>query len=229
MHFPSYLLYQPLPTIPLTQLPSMALLNPRQHPKVIYPKQDTRNNHYRPRHNGCHLGCNTPRASLLTININQRRDQSSEGVKASWEEDLIEQPDEILAPSPPQPDHTSRTDTTADAGDHEEIDVLYSVQNLGSRVRGGDFGVCVEGLDGGESSGEDHEAGEEDPGEEGGEDVVQTGDGVEREEHVHVAGLHAVLAVWCSGSSWRGGRALGGCGCVVAMGEGEVRQVDVMF
>jgi hypothetical protein len=207
----------------------MALLNPRQHPEIIDAKQDTRNNHDRPCHNGRDLCCNTPRASLLTVNINQRRDQSSEGVEASWEKDLIEQPDEILVPSPPQPDHTSRADTTADAGDHEEIDVLYGVQDLGSRVRRGDFGVGVEGLDGGEGPGEDNEAGEEDPSEEGGKDVVEAGDGVEREEHVHVAGLHAVLAVWRSGSSGRGGCALGGCGCVVAVGEGEVRQVDMVF
>lgn len=50
---------------------------------------------------------------------------------------------------------------------------------------------------------------------------MQARDCVEREEHVHVAGLYAVLAVECSRASGRGGSALGGW--VVAVGEGEVR------
>ncbi len=54
------------------------------------------------------------------------------------------------------------------------------------------LGAFLEGfavLDGDEGAGDDDEAGEEDPGAEGGEEVVGARDGVEVEEHVDVAGL----------------------------------------
>jgi hypothetical protein len=58
-----------------------------------------------------------------------------------------------------------------------------------------------------ECSGEDYETGEKDPCEEAGEDVVKTRDGVQCQEHVHVARLDAVLAGWCSWTlSWSLGR-----------------------
>lgn len=44
--------------------------------------------------------------------------------------------------------------------------MLYCVQDLGCGVGGGDFRVGVKGLDGGESSRENHKAGKEDPSEE---------------------------------------------------------------
>ena len=43
-----------------------------------------------------------------------------------------------------------------------------------------------------ECAGDDKEAGEQDPGREGGEDVVRARDVVEREEHGHVVGLLGV-------------------------------------
>ena len=65
----------------------------------------------------------------------------------------------------------------------------------------------------GEGRGEDYVAREKDPDEQGGEDVVEGGDGVETEEHVDVAGACGCAAAVETGAlSWllRWDR-MGGC------------------
>lgn len=64
-------------------------------------------------------------------------------------------------------------------------------------------------LDADERAGHDDEAREQDPGAEGGEEVVRARDGVEGEEHVDVAGLGGGEGGW--GGSFGGvGRCFGG-------------------
>ena len=62
-------------------------------------------------------------------------------------------------------------------------------------------------LQGGVGSWDNQEAGEEDPGGEGGEEVVASGDGVEGEEHVWRRGKRGVsaYAVGKRGEKGRGG------------------------
>lgn len=66
---------------------------------------------------------------------------------------------------------------------------------------GGQLRVVCQIADAGECSGEDDEPGEEEPAEESCKDVVQAGDLVEAEEHLHVAGLEGVLPLQPGGGS----------------------------
>lgn len=72
----------------------------------------------------------------------------------------------------------------------------------------GQLRVVGQVADAGEGAREDDEAGEQDPAEEGGEDVVQSRDLVEAEEHLHIAGLEGVLPLQAGG-----GPSLGTIAC----------------
>ena len=95
--------------------------------------------------------------------------------------------------------------------------------------------IVAEARDAGEGAWEDEEAREQDPGEEGGEDVVQAWDGVEGGQHVHIACLDGVLAAELCGASGRGSGpgwfevfAMVGGEVVMAMGYVRMGEVDVM-
>lgn len=78
----------------------------------------------------------------------------------------------------------------------------------GGGVLGGQVRVVGQVADAGEGTREDYEPGQEQPAEEGGEDVVQAGDLVEVEEHLHVAGLEGVLPLQPGGGSSLWGTAI---------------------
>jgi hypothetical protein len=161
MRLSLYLLLQALPLItsthpPSFHLPPMHLLNLPQHPKIIDHKKHPRNHHNSPAHNRRHPRRDTPHAALLTIHIRKCRYEPSKRVQTSRHKDLIQQPHEVRAPAPPEPDHPGCTDTTAHSRNYQELHVLDTVQDLGSRVRGVQLVGCAER---GECSREDDEAG----------------------------------------------------------------------
>lgn len=104
----------------------------------------------------------------------------------------------IPPPPPPKPDTTQSTHGATDGRyvqqwgipNRTEDLLLDDVARGGGRVcrRGGVVvdGEAVAVAEGGESRGEDDVAGQQDPGEEGGVDVVHAGDLVEGEEHFSV-------------------------------------------
>jgi hypothetical protein len=161
MRLSLYLLLQALSLItsthpPSFHLPPMHLFNLPQHPKIVDHKQHPRNHHNSPAHNRRHPRRDTPHAALLTIHIRKCRYEPSQRVQTSRHEDLIQQPHEVGAPAPPEPDHPGGADTTAHARNHQELHMLDTVQDLRSRVRGVQLVGCAER---GECSREDDEAG----------------------------------------------------------------------
>jgi hypothetical protein len=156
-----HLLLQALPLITSTHphsfhFPPMHVFNSGQHPKIIDHKQHPGNHHNSPAHNRRHPRRDTPHAALLTIHIRKCRYEPSKRIQTSRHEDLIQQPHEVGAPAPPEPDHPACADTTAYSRDHQELHVLDTVHDLGSRVRSVQFVGCAER---GECSGEYDEAG----------------------------------------------------------------------
>lgn len=98
------------------------------------------------------------------------------------QEYLVDQPDVIAPPPPPQPHHSRPADHAAEARDPDQRSVLHFAV----------FGALLQRLavlDADEGAGDDDEAREQDPGAEGGEEVVRARYGVETEEHVDVARL----------------------------------------
>lgn len=168
-------------------------LDPLEQQSVKHEERST-NDQVRALDNTSHLGRNTPITMFLRIHNNKSRYQPGEGIGCARQINPIQQPDIIRPPAESQPQQPRGADTTADSGDNEQRHVLDLVQDnaggggLVSHVR-----IFGQVADAGEGSREDDEAGEQDPSEEGGEDVVQAGNFVEAEEHLHVAGLEGVF------------------------------------
>ena len=61
----------------------MGTLHLLQHPEVIQGKQQGRDDHDGARNDGADLGRRVPDAVLLRVDVDERRDQTREGVQAA--------------------------------------------------------------------------------------------------------------------------------------------------
>ena len=148
--------------------------------------------------NGRDLGNDAPNTLLLGIHTNERGNQASQTIGHTRQKQPVEQPDVIRHVPQRQAGHANGRDGAHDGGDDEEGHVFDALENgLGGFAgKVAAFVLVLDGfLDRGKGSGEDEEAGEEEPDEEGGEDVVGFGDVVLVEEHLDVAGVHCVGAL----------------------------------
>lgn len=137
---------------------------------------------------------------LLRVDNDEGRDQTGQGIGRAREVDPVELPDVVGPPAEGQPRQACGAYAAGDGGDDEQRDILDAIEH--GAGGGGlvlQLRVVGEVADAGEGSREDDEAGEQDPAEEGGEDVVQAGDLVEAEEHLHVAGLQGVYPLQAGG------------------------------
>ena len=106
------------------------------------------------------------------------------------QEYFVNQPDIIMPPAPPEPNHPRRADRAAATGHPDQRGVLDAVQYaLLDRVVLGALLQRLAVLDADEGAGNDDVAREEYPGAEGCEEVVRAGDFVEAQEHVDVLRL----------------------------------------
>lgn len=121
------------------------------------------------------------------------------------QENLINHPDVIMPPAPPQPHHARPANRAAEPRHPHQRRVLHGIEH---RVRHlAALGALLHGLallDADERARHDDEARQQDPGAEGGEQVVRARDRVEAEEHVDIAGLRGYLL----GGGW----VVVGCG-----------------
>lgn len=137
---------------------------------------------------------------LLRVDNDKSRDQTGQGIGRAGEVNPVELPDVVGPPAEGQPRQARGADTAGDGGNDEQRNVLDAIEH-GAGGGGLVLQLRVVGqvADAGEGSREDDEPGEQDPAEEGGEDVVQAGDLVEAEEHLHVAGLQGVYPLQAGG------------------------------
>lgn len=177
----------------LLHLPPVFLLDPPQQYSIEC-KERPANDQIRSLNNTRDHGRDAPLPVLLRVDNDNSRDEAGQGVGRAREVDPVQLPDIVRPPTEGQPQEARGTDATGDGGDDEQGHVLDGPKHVAggggllSQLR-----VVGQVAEAGESSREDDEAGEQDPAEEGGEDVVQARDLVEAEEHLHVAGLEGVL------------------------------------
>lgn len=132
--------------------------------------------------------------------------------KRDSQKNLINHPDVILPPAPPQPHHARAPHRAADARHPHQRRVLDRVEH---RVRHlAALGALLDRLallDADECPGHDDEARQQDPRAEGREQIVRAGDFVQAQEHVDVARLCCYLlgGGWC---------VLGRCGSGAGFG-----------
>lgn len=134
-----------------------------------------------------------PVPMLLRVDNDKSRYQAGQSVGRAREVNPVELPDVVGPPAPGQPQQARGADAAGDGGDDKQRHVLDLAEHgAGGGGLVGQLRVVGQVADAGEGPREDDEAGEQDPAEEGGEDVVQARDLVEAEEHLHVAGLQGV-------------------------------------
>ena len=188
MRLPFHLFSNTLFALEPTHVPVMTLFNPAQQSIVDHQKRQSAHGHDSAFHDCSNLCRNTPVPMLIRIHTRQRSDQSGEPVQGPGQVQSVQQPDVVLAPANRQPDHTHGADTTADGSDNEQGDIL-------------DLRIVAQVSDAGKGSWEDDEASQHYPREERGEDVVQARNGVQVQEHFHVACSDSVLSLdpWAMG------------------------------
>lgn len=130
----------------------------------------------------------------------------SRGINQDSQEYLVNHPDVVVPPAPPQPDHARAAHRAARARHPHQRGVLHRVEH---RVRHlAALGALLDRLallDADKRARHHDEARQQDPRAEGREQVVRARDRVQPQEHVHVAGLRGYLL-------GAGGGGVVGCG-----------------
>lgn len=132
--------------------------------------------------------------TLRRIHIHKRRYQPRDTIHQTREKDPVNHPHVVLLVLPPQPHTAQNTNTARKRRDIQQRDVAHRLQRLFLQSVVAGFRVEVFVIELVEGRGEDDVAREENPCEEGGEDVVQLGDVVEAEEHVYIPSLGGCAA-----------------------------------
>lgn len=160
----------------LFHLPPVFLLNPPQQYSIEC-KERPANDQIRSLDDTGDHGRDAPVPVLLRVDNNNSRDEAGQGVGRAREVDPVQLPDIVRPPSEGQPQQARGADAAGDGGDDEQGHVLDGAQHgAGGGGLLGQLRVVGQVPEAGKGSREDDEAGEQDPAEEGCEDVVQARD-----------------------------------------------------
>lgn len=125
-------------------------------------------------HNSRDLCSRAPHAMLLRVDTDECRDETSQTIGNTRQEELVEQPHKILHVSPREYRHANGRNRAHDCRNDQQRNILDALEDLLGRLICPIFAIFVlDGfLDCREGTGKHNETGKEEPDEERSEDVV---------------------------------------------------------
>lgn len=180
------------PRLLLPHLPPVFVLHPSQQPELVEKYHSRENARARRCHDECNFGGPAKLALLGAVDVGDRGEEAGESIQKAGDKNLIEEPDIIRHPPPPQPHHTRCSNSRADKRNNEQRNMRDSLQHRTLQLiryrRRGTNRLRLLLLPTRERTGKQQEPSQQDPREERREEVPVIWYVVEGKEHVDVAG-----------------------------------------